>query len=436
MRLAILLNLILVVLAADAPAESSDRSDRLENALRQLASGELRDRAWGAYRASEHRLQDAVPLIRRNLGRLPGRDTDRGVAVARAAGLDAIARMNVTLPPDELTPHAFGEHVGAVLVLLMRMDPAPVESLLGVLDRHDAGLGTVGWLATGNLLLARRTPGFAARVLARLETQIEVQVRSVADFRAPSAIICSDGMYRLPDDFPPLVLYALSQRKSKEDTLLASGIRPVYVHRQERRNGGRFGTVTGCRDPDRNDYRAEWIDHILRQAGATLPRDGIRRHRWWRLQPVEWGTKSGPPGHVRVAVRWAGEAPFRRQLRREGEACHVTFWDTVRALVEAGWVDPEEARRLMPRIRYRLRDQRSRRAVPLPTLQPPPATNPWALKPRPRANGIVVRGPASTSPIPHVRQREVGGYKAYLLPASRAHGVSPTRRRFVLETPS
>ena len=392
MRLVLPLLLGLIALATEVRAEPIDRSPRLAETLRNLASDELRDRAWGAYRASENRFLDAAPLIRRNLARLPRRDTDKGTAIARAACLDAIARLNVRLPPGELTRHAFGEHVGAVLVLLTRRDPVPVRPLLEILDRDEEDLGTAGWLATGNLFLARRAPGFAARVLGRIETEIEVRVRSVADFRAPGFVICSDGAYRLPEDFPPLVLHALSVRKSEGATLLAPGIRPVFVEREERRNGSGCGSVTTDREPDRNDYRAEWIDHILRQAGARPPRDGIRRHRWWRLRPVEWETKLGPPGHARVAVRWAGKAPFRRQLRLEAEACHVTFWNTVRVLMKAGWVAPDEARLLTPRIRYRVRDQRSRRTPSLPEVSPPPATNPWAPAPRPRAGDILVRG--------------------------------------------
>ena len=89
---------------------------------------------------------------------------------------------------------------------------------------------------------------------------------------------------------------------SGSGALLADGPRPVRYTRIE--SDEIWHCTSAGNIPDTDECRSEWILEVLRRRGARPPEDGLRKHRWWRLEPAELRLPVGPPGPFTSGFEW------------------------------------------------------------------------------------------------------------------------------------
>ncbi|MCU0724200.1 MAG: hypothetical protein MUE73_00175 [Planctomycetes bacterium] len=346
-------------------------------ALRQLASPEPREVAWGARFAGETGLREAVPGLLAVLRREAGAELDRESLFLRATVLDALIRLGAEVPAADLLPHAKDLLVPAVVIALSRRPADHRPELSRLFDELETG-DPDAWLAAGNLLFALRAPEFAARLLGRL--RMDLRVRVFSDDKPclePGGSVTGCSYADVPEGWPPLAVYKLGGPPPSDwpaslppllpRFLVADGIRPIFARRV---GGERVWFCCAGDGTDRDECRAEWLAELLRGARAKPGKDDVRRRRWWRLRPLDLPLDLGPPARIVVDVRWTGRQPFLRQVRAEEEALRATFRDGVRHLAAAGVLTREEGRALRPEVRVTVDDRRTDRRAPLPPLAP------------------------------------------------------------------
>lgn len=226
------------------------------------------------------------------------------------------------------------------------------------------------WIALGNLMARRRTPGFAARVLQNHTLHRTLRVWDDDDEHPPPRKPCDgipyDAFHRVPDGYPPTVVYRLRLEGRHEN-----GERQVSWHRgvsPDRKLG--FGGVTG-----------------------TWPEPGPVREGWlrWLVGP---GDEQPPSGEGHHDVKHVGRQPWDRDLRTWIERLHEHHWRFLAALLDRGAVHPGEIPYLLPRVEVEVQDGRSDRRGPLPPLPSVPPSVPRWLEQRLRE--MAVRDPRAT----------------------------------------
>ncbi len=395
--------LLLLAFATAAAAVAGDR-DTGGEPRRVLAAGirkSLRNddgamRAWAAYIAGRERLVEVAPELVALLGREANEPLEMPNLAIRAAALDALIRMDFRVPLDQLLPHARGDLAPAVTILVARghqNDTVALTRYFDAMEEEDSW----NWLAVGNLLLERRAPGFARRLLSHHQTSVTVQVRDTqGEYRPPSGDVVGCGCTRRPEGYPPLVFYRLGGPPPSDwpdslppllpRTFVSNGFLSVHYRRLE---GDRIWFCTSHVGPARAPRRAEWIQAMLHEDGDGPPEDGTRHGGWWRMRQPTFTLAEGPLVEFETVLRWAGTPPLLRQIGREHRALEVTYWDAARRLVRAGWLTKTEARTLKPRIRFAYRDLRKYKRQPLPSIPHLSTTNPLRARPAAReAYGI------------------------------------------------
>ena len=141
-----------------------------------LAAEDMREVAWAGHLVREGRVHAAVPAVRQALARL-ATDATLQSGLARLHLLDALIRLDVRLPGEELLPHAATSMLRVPLLILAAQSPeanaAYFAARMASLDNYP----DLEWRVCGNLLAAQRDPRFIARCVRQLEFAIDITVR-------------------------------------------------------------------------------------------------------------------------------------------------------------------------------------------------------------------------------------------------------------------
>lgn len=203
----------------------------------KLASDDPATVAWGAHDAGRLGCPELVPQLRAALARLA---KVRGVAQAAdphrhsvAAVLDALIRVDASLPPAELAPWFQLRPVEAI-VLAARAPTQHAGLLLGVVAERRPSLA---WQAACNLLLAASPTMLVPELLHGVEVQVRVDVVSPGTeyWGNKSTDRERGGIDQRLAGFPPLVTYELCFAGDAEGTaeVLDAGPQPVCYRRRE-----------------------------------------------------------------------------------------------------------------------------------------------------------------------------------------------------------
>lgn len=355
-----LLILIVLLTGAAAVAEERERAteppggmppaDRLESVLEAwLEEGDDLHAAWAGWIVAERglaRLTEAVVerLVRSGSGQGP-RHPDY---YRDAALLDAVVRVGGTLPARTVTRLA-ATHTEAVTVLLCRREAfEPIH--LEVFTRVGRGTDLEAYVAIGNRLAEWRVPAFTARILANLELRRWVRIWDrdppYPVVLPPTAHVPGDGIFRVPDRYPPVAGYALSFTASGRNAsqCISQGRRSVYARRTVT-HGDEIGLCATGRSPDpRHEVRHAWLRSFLGKAKVPAL-----------------------PFFATIDVRWTGgRQPWTRQTTRAVEALHGAFRTWRDVLHARGLITDEDRRTLDPTIRWEILDRRMDRRRPLP----------------------------------------------------------------------
>ena len=282
--------------------------------------------------------------------------------------LDALVDLR-SMVPAETARKLFPEFAAQSLILLVRSPDADQQTLLGVFDEAKSNWN---WLAVGNVLLKGRVEGFAARLLAKLTQHMTVSVvdSGFGGGSGGGGGECGFSLRSPKTGWPPVGLYQLTQFPERipwlTTTFLVDGPTAVFYLRSETGNYDNPPDDQGaCDGGDRDHYRAQYLTKLL----PTYPGQPL-------LDP-----------YLDVTIQWKGQADFQQQVLTAVQGWRNAFRGVVGRLREPQpLLTAEEAASLNPRIEILIRDWRSDRSAPLPTL--------------PTLDGVVLLGQHFSVPLP------------------------------------
>lgn len=332
-------------------AARAGRVHALRTVLRRPSE---RRAAWAAYYAAEEGLHELVPALEGRLRMLAMLPPPCRPAHMDAVLLDALVRLDARPAADVLVEFA---PYGAGLVLLLRHPAHYRDALAGAFP----AVRSVPRLAVGNALARERAPGFAARILAETEVELFVRVKDIeaalGPWRDPSDSVCGDGFLDLPGDWPPYPRWDFEQEAWADPD--AERVAPGPVDVQVWRGVFHERVWFAWNVSDQVDWppvRRGWL--------ATLAGD-----------PTD---VPALPARVEMEHRYVGRQPWARALRRLHAEQADVWWAWVRRLYERGLLTREEARAAMPRLRFRVVDQRRDRRRRLPPVPACETAKPFA----------------------------------------------------------
>src|SRR5262245_14744949 len=140
-----------------------------------LAADDAREIAWAGFLARRCKVRAAIPAMRQPLARLAGQN-EIEPELARLQLIDALIRLDVSVPGEELLPHAGAAVLRVPLLILAAKSPEANASYfaarMAAIEWPD-----LEWRVCGNLLAAQRDPRFVAQCVRQLEFAIDITIR-------------------------------------------------------------------------------------------------------------------------------------------------------------------------------------------------------------------------------------------------------------------
>ena len=322
----------------------------------KLTSADPATVAWGAHDAGRLGCPELATELRAALARLA---KVRGNAQAAAphrhcvtAVLDALIRVDASLPPAELAPWFQHRPVEAI-VLAARAPTQHAGLLLGVVAERRPSLA---WQAACNLLLAASPTMLVPELLHDVEVQLRIDVmsRGTEYWRNESIDRQQSGIDQRVAGFPPLVTYELCVANGVEGAAegLAAGPQPVCFRRRE---DAEASPGVGGSEPAVNcvDYALRCL-YQLAERGERSEGDRCLRSPYHQF------------------VNWSGAEAMRADVA-ECEQRLTTEWNRLlTGLAECKLLSPDVVPQHPLRIVRTVLDRRLPvyRSEPLPDLAP------------------------------------------------------------------
>jgi hypothetical protein len=347
--------LLAVANATHAAPATEGRQDFVagwQNAIReatdaarmQLQSDDLKEVAWGAFRAAEYRLDGLAPDIAAAIDRAPTEHPTFEQYAMLSALFDAAVQLDAAVPASLLK--RFWQTFPVQTSALLARATGDRDATLLDLASSTKGLR---WFAVANALLDAKVPGFAASLLKNVRFHVLFDVseggnKGFVEGGSSSSGV-SDWIGLNPTGFPPIALYEFGLLPSKGDIVLSTGPRTLYYSRRveyKPQFGAASFDVVGPTDEDRFRY--------VTAMGAS-----------------EWQQMSLSKSE---AVRWRDRRRLVEDVAVARSAVEGRYRALIQALVSAGRLTVEEANSL-PKlmIEIKLVDDRDDKSIPLPDIR-------------------------------------------------------------------
>jgi hypothetical protein len=301
-----------------------------------------KDQAWAAYLSGKYGLREYIPPIFELLQRSSANLQDQNRLICLIA-FDSLIQLDATIAATELMP-LYKTFPDEVTILLARRPKENQEALLAIARQiNPQEANRQYWLAACNLLAATEAKGFAAHLLEEMTIALDVNVTDRTGVGMGGGIgtgcaACGFGSYPVPDDFPPIAIYALVDKAEPGVVVVAPGEHPIYYGRTvvdaKMREGVPAGRSRYCWR--KKDYVLEYLAALLKtDVGGLQFTDKPSRH-------IEWRNGS----HYKAMV-----SIFRSEI--EGGYAELKS-----RLLERGVLSTSESELLRPRITVRVFDSR------------------------------------------------------------------------------
>jgi hypothetical protein len=319
--------------------------DRLFNSLL------TKDRAWAIYLSGKYGLQEYVPAIFEVLEQSSGRSQENGLVLGYLA-LDSLIQLDARLPAEDLMP-IYERFPDAVTILLAKAPKENQQALLAIARKvNPQETNRPYWLAPCNLLAETEAKEFAAYLLREMTINLLITVTDNAGIGGSDgrgfSVGCGFGSYPVPEDFPPLTLYVLSDQAKAGSVVIAPGPTTIFYEREAGQTEPyrRISAGRSHNSWDKNEYLLGYFAALLKTPVAGLPVTN-NASRW-----LEWKTSS----HYKQMV-----AIFRSELERG-------YAELKGRLIERELLTTAESEGLKPKIIMRVNDYRGDKRIKLPDI--------------------------------------------------------------------
>ena len=315
-----------------------------------LVSTDPRIRAWGAHLVLRDRHNELAPILLSMVSAYDAsQNPDRDEHDAMLPVLDALIQLSIPVP-DSDAAKLFSEFPAQSMILLSHSITGAERELLNIFRTAENKCGA--WLAAGNLLAMRRTPGFAAALLGSITVHAIVTVTDTDDgigFGLGTGGSCVSGGFGVKAGWPEVGDYFLSESPDLGDLVLAPGTDTAYYGRM---------------------VNASYASTRSSACDRQVPRDLARQQY---LAQILDASQSDPPlrTDLRYHIAWSSEPPYISELEAIVLRQQEIFSVVAQNLQSAGLITSDEAASSRPRLRITVWDQRREPnpALPFPTIQ-------------------------------------------------------------------
>jgi hypothetical protein len=343
-RLAVLMAAVMCALTSEVTAQSPFSQPTIADTQARVEAMSRREVAWGAFLAAEYQYTSLAPQIAEALARVDSAPPDERWALT-AILLDALIQLRASLPPSAILPHVAAWPVQSV-ALLSRVptgDEGPIVTLLS-----ETTEGT-RWFSLANILLKRKPPGFAFRVLKGLRLTLTVAVTDATDARGiiPGGFgggAVADGICQKPAAFPPVAMYSFSGEYDGA-TVLTSGPITTYYWR-ELQTRFQFGCSLSSRSGPTSRDLLTYLDAL-----NAPDRSGLKD---LNFEQIAWSN----PAEYRMAVQRARQRILDRYVALKND------------LREKDLLTESESAEVTLQMSVVIDDRRADRRVTLPPIEP------------------------------------------------------------------
>jgi hypothetical protein len=326
------------------------QQDKLQSeAARLIESSASRDQAWAAYLIGKYELESLVPRLYPLLD-LDLKGEGHEVEFVHRAALDSLIQLDAKVPGNKLLP-LYAKFPNEVLILLAR---SPKENQLPWLFIAQQSQRQVYWLAACNLLTETRAPGFAAWLMKELKVEIQIAVFDPRDLGkgvgggTGGGVSVGDGVFGVPDGFPPTAVYKLTEYAKHGVVVAAPGLHTIYYERRIVQPGlsGQIGVSSIDRHGDRDRYRLEYLATLLKTKTEDL-----------KLDLRKW-----------ESIFWRSPDQYQREVAQIRQQVEERYQQLIKRLLENNLLSDSEANSLAPTLVIKVNDLRTNPSVPLPEI--------------------------------------------------------------------
>jgi hypothetical protein len=309
--------------------------------------------AWGAYLVTRDRRLELVPDLLTILAAYQPDQPECTVAHDRhdalLAVLDALIQLDVDAPVNDLMK-IYPEFKAQSLLLMSRSSDDNTTALLEILRTENES--SSAWVTAGNMLLARRAPGFAATVLDSLTVHATLAVLSPnSGWGSGGGSLCCGLASRAQPKagWPQVGNYSLFICKGSRivhGTMLAPGPDPAWFQRTV---DAQYTPIEdfqcGCR-PDLESARQQYLTALLD------------------------ASQENPPiySYISQNLTFATAAGYKRDVMTFIKQQQQLFASLAERLQRAGLITPEERSSIGLRLVIGVLDLRDDRTVDLPQI--------------------------------------------------------------------
>jgi hypothetical protein len=312
-------------------------------ALLLLNSPEPAKRAWGAYLVGQNDLSEVEPRLRQLLDHM----SEYGENEIRSV-LDAEIRLGTKLPP-EIVKMIYVRYPVEATLLFSRSPGEYADIILPLFEKEQI---RIRWLALGDLLSEAKSPGFA-KLLMRQMQLIDLTVSVVDPHWGGGGYggSCGHGglEVKVPEDFPPVAFYELSDRPERGSLVLAPRPRPVYALRKLIAPGERASVDNGkCvilpQSADPVPYRQEFLSSMLDVYLGEIKFD------------------------TRIDVEWSNSKQFSKKVETYCQNILNKYERLKSLLLDKKLISPSDAKAMEAHLFLRFADFRKNKTHPIPEI--------------------------------------------------------------------
>jgi hypothetical protein len=328
------------------------QNEQIKSEVNRLFSSMLeKDQAWAVYLSGKYGLQENVPIILDLLQRSAGNLQDKNVPICYLA-FDSLIQLDATIPAKELMP-LYQNFSDEVTILLAKAPKENQEALLTIARQIDSQTkNREYWLAACNLLAETEAKGFAAHLFSEMTIKLSIHVidssGGVMGEGIGSSIGCGFGAYAVPEDFPPIGLYDLTEYAKRGQVVVAPGVHPVYYERRivEPEKHAHIPAGRSYHGWQKNEYLLEYFAALLKTNV-----EGLR----FTHQPSRW-------------IEWKNSSNYKQEVSLIRSEITNSYNALKNRLIERELLSVAESESLTPKIAIRVFDSRGNKRIKLPEL--------------------------------------------------------------------
>lgn len=330
--------------------EYVDQARLISEIDRLVTSKDSKDLAGAAYLIGKYNLKEQVPYLYQILAK-ESLVTDRNFSYVQMAVLDSLIRLKAPLT-TELATELYADFPAQTLILLAQHINDTQQTLFTLLQTASASALDIKWVAIGNLLVESRFNAFTAYLLNEVTIKARVSVQDSDNIvgGVEGGVVggrIGDGWFGVPEGFPPITRYQLTEWPKYGSVMLATGKHAIYFDQRVVNAGEHIGVGGTSRDIDKDEYIIDYLAALLSIHASNV--------------------ESAIKPHFSITIKNINQYPKKIEAIRK--KIDLLYSSLVAKFVEKDLVMADQIASTKGRVELIIEDFRVNKKVPLPALK-------------------------------------------------------------------